>query len=94
MRPVILLMPLILLTGCFSSPPAYWQHKTIPSDQWNRDKISCTRAAEKKLGLENKYHADQGLSNYDEQMRLYEAGKKLNKMVAICMQRLGYVPVR
>jgi len=94
MRFVISLCAVALLSGCFSKPPVYWQHKTIPSEKWSSDKRRCTRAVDKHLGLTAAYHADQQISTYDERMRVYEVGKKQKKLVADCMRKLGYVPVR
>ncbi|WP_135081865.1 hypothetical protein [Terasakiella sp. SH-1] len=76
-----------------ASTPTYWQHKTIPSSQWRNDQNRCKRAVDKHLSLNKRYHADQGLNHYDEQMRLYDVGKKQKKLVATCMRKLGYVPV-
>ncbi len=83
-----------LLAACTQTAPKYWQHKTIPSSQWASDHNRCKRAVDKYLGLNRSYHADQGQSRYDDQMRLYEVAKKQKKLVADCMRKQGYVPVR
>lgn len=83
----------VFLAGCMQTTPMHWQHKTIPSSQWGSDHQRCKRAADKYLGLSGSFEADQGLSQYDEQMRVYEAGKKQKKLVADCMRKAGYVPL-
>ncbi len=94
MRNVLVLCSLVLLSGCFSAPPKYWQHKSIAPEQWGDDHRRCKRAADKYLERTPRYFADQGLSDYEAQMRLYDAGKKRDKLVADCMRKLGYVPAR
>jgi hypothetical protein len=91
---IVLIATVVALTGCMKSAPKYWQHKTIPSEQWSSDHSRCKRAVDKHLGLYSTYEADQNLDQYSEQMRRYEVGKKQKKLVADCMRKLGYVPVR
>lgn len=90
----LVIISVIFLAGCMQSATNYWQHKSISSDQWSSDHNRCKRAVDRHLGLTRSYEADQGLSQYDEQMRLYEVSNKQKKLVAECMRKLGYVPVR
>jgi len=86
-----------LLTGCMSSSPKYWQHRTIPSNQWSSDHNKCKRATDKYLGRYASYQADTDIGNrdaYADQMREYEVGKKQKKMVTDCMRKRGYVPIK
>jgi len=94
MRILISCSLLLVLSACFTAPPKYWQHKTVPSAQWNSDHNKCKRAVDRHLGLTSAYEADQGLDQYSEQMRRYEVGKKQKKLVATCMRKAGYVPIR
>ena len=82
-----------LLSGCYSKPVSHWQHKTIPSEQWRPDLNRCKREVDKYLGAYDDNHADQGLDNYSETMRVYDVRKKQQKLVGDCMRRNGYVPM-
>jgi outer membrane biogenesis lipoprotein LolB len=94
MRYMLIFLCIGILTGCASPAPRHWQHKSIPSEQWKTDQRRCQRAAEKYLGLNDAYHADQDLNTYDERMRQFEVGKKLGQLVSDCMRKRGYVPIR
>ncbi len=93
MRFLFVFLAVGMLAGCVTTPTRHWQHKTIPSEQWSSDQRRCQRAAERYLGLDTQYHADRGLSAYDERMRQFEVGKKMTKLVGDCMRKRGYVPV-
>ncbi len=94
MRALFMVISFSLLAGCMQSTPRYWQHKTIPSSQWGADYNKCKRSVDRYLGLNPRYQADQGLDKYSESMRVYEVGKKQKEMVADCMRRAGYVPMK
>lgn len=74
--------------------PKYWQHKTIPSSQWRTDLNKCKRVADRYLGQNSSYHADQNLSGLEESMRLYKVKDRQNELVSDCMIKAGYTPVR
>lgn len=93
-RSIFILGGIFLLSACVQTAPKYWQHKTLPSSQWNTDHNRCKRSVDKHLGLDNRFHADQGLDDYSERMRVYEVGKKQKSMVSNCMRKHGYVPIR
>lgn len=90
MRWMVLSVLLMMgLSGCMGRT-AHWGHPEKPMDQWQADQKKCQRAAQKELGLDFSMTADQGLSQYDESMRLYELNKRETQMVAGCMTRMGY----
>ena len=89
------ILPAVLLLGaCMQTAPNYWQHPKLPSSQWGSDHTKCKRAVDKYLGAKPAYQADQQLSTYDENMRIYNVGKKQKELVADCMRKRGYVPMR
>ncbi len=94
MKTLFLGCALLMLASCMQSAPKYWQHPKLPSSQWGTDHNKCKRAADKYLGLNASYQADQDISSYSEQMRQYEVGKKQKTLVADCMRKAGYVPMR
>jgi len=90
----ILFAAALILTSCMQSPTRHWQHPKLPSSQWGSDHNKCKRAADKYLGTLPSYQADQNISSYDEQMRIYNVGKKRTKLVSDCMRKAGYVPMK
>ena len=93
MKKLVLIGMVVSLSACGAASTKYWKHKSIPSSQWNSDYRKCQRATDKHLGLNESYHADQNLTQYGEQMRLYKLGKKQNELIGDCMRRLGYTPI-
>ena len=88
------LLAALSVSACMQSTPRHWQHKTIPSSQWGSDHNRCKRAADRYLGAKPAYQADQQISDYNEQMRVYNVKKKHGKLVSDCMRKAGYVPMR
>ncbi|MDV7338066.1 hypothetical protein RYZ26_00565 [Terasakiella sp. A23] len=94
MKKIVMGLAVLALSACMQSVPKHWQHPKLPSSQWGSDHTKCKRAADKYLGLIASYEADQDISSFSEQMRQYDAAKKQKKLVADCMRKAGYVPMR
>lgn len=85
------------LAGCMSTAPIHWKHPKHPSSQWSSDHQRCKRATDKYLGKQTRYQADLDIGtgdSYAEQMRVYEVAKKQKKLVAECMYKRGYFPMK
>ncbi|NVK20002.1 MAG: hypothetical protein HWE30_14985 [Methylocystaceae bacterium] len=94
MKSILILCAALVLSSCMQGPPRHWQHPKVPSSQWGADHNKCKRQADKYLGTKPAYQSEQNISSYDEKMRLYNVGKKQKELVADCMRRAGYVPMK
>lgn len=92
MRIVAVLAVILALSGCASPPP--WTNPSKPKEAWARDYASCRRWADRELAPAWEPAPDaRGASPFREAER-DAARKRMDALVAGCMQADGYVPAR
>ncbi len=98
MRPLAILFALVLLGGCLSSKPRWW-NPNLPEAQWSKDAAACKRWASAEAGQE--YRRDQDIEadrdldggTYSAQMGRHDTRRRAVRLEVDCMRARGYRPM-